>query len=288
MPRTSVLIQKGTHVHRAALAVSIVGLLFIGCGGDDRSLILATTTSTQDSGLLDELVPAFEAESGADVKTIAVGSGEAVELAARGEADVVLAHSPAAEETLMASGTAGKRRLVMHNDFVIVGPAEDPAGIRGHTPTEAFKRLAGGDAPFVSRGDESGTHAAELRRWEDAGVVPPARAYVETGQGMGATLRVADERGGYTLADRGTFLAQPGDLEVLVEDDSSLLNVYHVIDMTERAGEHVNAADAEAFADWIVSAEAQQRIGEFGVERYGEPLFVPDAGKRLAEMEAGA
>jgi tungstate transport system substrate-binding protein len=272
----------------AVLVLSILALLLAGCGADDRSLILATTTSTQDSGLLDELIPAFEAESGAKVKTIAVGSGEAIELAGRGEADVVLAHSPAAEEELMAGGKAGDRRLVMHNDFVIVGPADDPAGIRGDTPDEAFKRLADGDAPFISRGDDSGTHTAELRYWEDAGVTPPAGAYVETGQGMGATLRVADERQGYTLADRGTYLAQPGELEVLVEGDPSLLNVYHVIDMTERAGDRVNAEDAKAFADWIVSTKVQERIGAFGVERYGTALFTPDAGKTLAQVEAGA
>ncbi len=279
------LIQKGTLVRGALLALS---LLVAGCGGEERSLILATTTSTQDSGLLDELIPAFEADSGADVKTIAVGSGEAIELAARGEADAVLAHSPAAEEELMAGGRAGGRRLVMHNDFVIVGPADDPAGIRGATPDEAFRQLAGGAAPFISRGDDSGTHAAELRHWEDAGVAPPAGAYVETGQGMGATLRVADERQGYTLADRGTYLSQPGSLEVLVEGDASLLNVYHVIDMTDRAGDRVNAEDAKAFADWIVSPEAQERIGGFGVERYGTALFTPDAGKTLAQVEAGA
>jgi tungstate transport system substrate-binding protein len=269
-------------------ALSLLALLIVGCGDDDRSVILATTTSTQDSGLLDELVPAFEARADVEVKTIAVGSGEAIELAARGEADVVLAHSPAAEEELMAGGKARDRRLVMHNDFVIVGPAVDPAGIRGVAPEAAFARLARGAAPFISRGDDSGTHAAELRHWEDAHVAPPSGAYVETGQGMGATLRVADERQGYTLADRGTYLSQPGSLEVLVEGDPSLLNVYHVIDMTERAGDRVNAEDAKAFADWIVSTEGQERIGAFGVERYGTALFTPDAGKTLAQVEAGA
>jgi tungstate transport system substrate-binding protein len=273
-------------LRRVALLLSL--LVLAGCGADDRTVILATTTSTQDSGLLDELIPAFEEESGAQVKTIAVGSGEAIELAGRGEADVVLAHSPAAEEELMAGGTAGRRRLVMHNDFVIVGPADDPAGIRGDDPRAAFEKLAEGEAPFVSRGDDSGTHAAELGHWEEAGVEPPAGAYVETGQGMGATLRVADERRGYTLADRGTYLTQPGSLEVLVEGDASLLNIYHVIDMTEAAGDRVNAEDAQAFAEWIVSSEVQERIGGFGIERYGEPLFTPDAGKTLAQVEAGA
>lgn len=274
----------------AAIVLSILACALAGCGGDgDDELILATTTSTQDSGLLDELVPAFEEESGLHVKTVAVGSGEAIELGERGEADVVLAHSPDAEEALMATGKAGERRLVMHNDFVIVGPPDDPAGIRGRTPEAAFRAIAaGGGAPFVSRGDDSGTHAAELGFWEAAGVDPPAGRYVETGQGMGATLRVADERRGYTLADRGTYLTRPGGLRVLVEDDPALLNIYHVIDMAEDAGDRVNSEGAREFADWIVSDEAQEEIRAFGVERYGEALFTPDAGKTLAQVEAGA
>ncbi len=277
-------------MRRSAIALSLLALLLAGCGDDTRGgLILATTTSTQDSGLLDELVPAFEEQSGFAVKTVAVGSGEAIELGERGEADVVLVHSPGAEEELMGTGKAGDRRLVMHNDFVIVGPADDPAGIRGKPPTAAFAAIAeGGDAPFVSRADDSGTHAAELGFWEDAGVDPPRGRYVETGQGMGATLRVADERRGYTLADRGTYLTQPGDLKVLVEDDPALLNIYHVIDITKDAGDQVNTEGARAFAQWIVSTEAQEQIAGFGLERYGEPLFTPDAGKTLAQVESGA
>jgi tungstate transport system substrate-binding protein len=275
-------------VRCAATVLCGLFLVAAGCGDDgDDELILATTTSTQDSGLLDELVPAFEEVSGLEVKTIAVGSGEAIELGERGEADVVLAHSPDAEEELMATGEAGDRQLVMHNDFVIVGPADDPAGIRGKSPEAAFRAIVDAGATFVSRGDDSGTHSAELGFWEAAGVDPPSRGYVETGQGMGATLRVTDERHGYTLADRGTFLTQPGQLDVLVEDDPELLNVYHVIGMTDRAGDGVNADGARKFADWIVSTEAQERIGAFGIERYGEPLFVPDAGKTLAQVKAG-
>lgn len=271
------------------VVLSVLVLAFASCGDDGGDeLVLATTTSTQDSGLLDELIPAFEDESGLQVKTIAVGSGEAIELGERGEADVVLAHSPDAEAALMQSGKARDRRLVMHNDFVIVGPAGDPAGIRGDTPRAAFAAIASKPgAPFVSRGDESGTHAAERALWADAGVEPPAERYVETGQGMGATLRVADERAGYTLADRGTYLTQPGALEVLVEDDPALLNVYHVIDMTTEAGDRVNAEGAREFADWILSDAAQERIRGFGVDRYGEPLFTPDAGKTLAQVESG-
>ena len=249
--------------------------------------MLATTTSTQDSGLLDELVPAFEEESGLDVNTIAVGSGEAIELGERGEADVLLVHSPEAEQELMETGKAGDRRLVMHNDFVVVGPADDPAGIKGMPPAPAFGAIAEREETFVSRGDDSGTHSAELAFWEAIGLAPGGSWYVETGQGMGATLRVTDERSGYTLADRGTYLTQPGGLEVLVEDDPQLLNIYHVIDMTEAAGERVNAAGAAEFADWIVSPDVQSTIGEFGREEYGQQLFVPDAGKTVEQVEAG-
>lgn len=279
----TVLIQKGTVVLLAAAALALAG-----CGGSDgEELILATTTSTQDSGLLDELIPAFEEDEDYAVKTLAVGSGEALELGERGEADVLLVHSPAAEEELMATGKAGERRLVMHNDFVILGPPDDPAGIRGGSVAEAFTTIADAGATFVSRGDDSGTYAQELRLWEQAGADPDDATYVETGQGMGATLRVADERGGYTLADRGTYVAQPGGLEVLVEGDAALLNVYHVIDMTEAAGDRVNVEGAQAFAKWIVSPAVQAAIGDFGREEYGRPLFAADAGMTEAELLAG-
>jgi tungstate transport system substrate-binding protein len=273
------------------VALSLLAFAFSGCGdesGAGKSLILATTTSTQDSGLLEVLIPAFERDSGLKVKTLAVGSGEALELGERGEADVLLVHSPAAEEELMATGKAGKRRLVMHNDFVIVGPAGDPAGIAGKPVAGAFRAIADENAPFVSRGDESGTHTAELRFWDDAGVDPGGDWYSETGQGMGATLRVADERSAYTLADRGTYLAQPGELKVLVEGGPELLNVYHVIDMTEKAGDRVNVDGARRFSDWIVSAAVQATIGSFGEEKYGRTLFTPDAGKTDDQVEAAA
>jgi tungstate transport system substrate-binding protein len=245
----------------------------------ERSIILATTTSTQDSGLLDELLPAFEAATGWAAKPIAVGSGQALEMGRRGEADVLLVHSPAAEEEFVAEGTAGRRLLVMHNDFVLVGPHADPAGVRGLPVEEAVRTIAASGAVFVSRGDDSGTHARELSLWESAGIAPGGDGYQETGQGMGATLRVAAEKGGYTLADRGTHLAQPDGLTVLVEGDPGLLNVYHVIEMTTRAGERVQPEGAAAFADWITGPDAQARIGEFGRAEYGAPLFVPDAGK---------
>jgi tungstate transport system substrate-binding protein len=271
-----------------------------GCGGDAgeaptsdatpaaRPVVLATTTSTQDSGLLDELVPAFEEAEGYAVKTVAVGSGEAIELGRRGEADVVLAHSPAAEEELMASGVAGSREVVMHNDFVVVGPGSDPAGVKRQKAVEAFERIARARAPFISRGDDSGTHAKELTLWEQAGVQPRGRWYQETGQGMGATLTIAAQKDAYTLADRGTYLSneQARELELMVDGGPGLLNVYHVIDIDSDAGKRVNAAGGDAFARWIVSPPAQKIIRTFGREEYGQPLFTPDAGRSEAELSA--
>jgi tungstate transport system substrate-binding protein len=266
-----------------AVVLGLVLLVLAGCGAAapsaERSLVLATTTSTQDSGLLDELIPAFTAETGWAVKPIAVGSGQAIEMGRRGEADVLLVHSPAAEEKFVAEGTAGRRLLVMHNDFVVLGPEADPAGVRGLPVDEAMRRIAEMGALFVSRGDDSGTHAREKALWEQVGIAPGAPWYQETGQGMGATLRVAAEKAGYTLADRGTYLAQPEGLAVLVEGDPGLLNVYHVIELTTRAGERVQPEAAAVFADWITGPDAQRRIGEFGTAEFGQPLFVPDAGK---------
>jgi tungstate transport system substrate-binding protein len=271
------------------IAVVLVFLVSLtACGGTEpaaeKSLILATTTSTQDSGLLDELLPAFTADTGWRVKPVAVGSGQAIELGRRGEADVLLVHSPAAEEEFVAEGTAGERRLVMHNDFVLVGPAADPAGIRDVPAAEAMAKIAASGAGFVSRGDESGTHAREKQLWEELGIVPSGQWYRSTGQGMGATLSVAGETGAYTLTDRATFLSQPGDLEVLNEGDKALLNIYHVIELTKRAGDRVQPDGAKAFADWLVGEQAQKLIGEFGAEEFGQPLFVPDAGKDVATL----
>jgi len=285
-----------THRPPLLLAALAVALLFLtGCGSGDppaagpsaeRSLILATTTSTQDTGLLDVLIPEFTRDTGWQVKTLAVGSGQAIELGRRGEADVLLVHSPEAEEQLGAEGNTGRRLLVMHNDFILVGPPDDPAGVRGLPAAEAFRRIADTGAPFVSRGDESGTHAREKQIWKRAGVEPSGSWYRSTGQGMGATLRVASETSAYTLTDRGTYLSQRGglQLEVISEGDRDLLNIYHVIEMTQRAGERVQPDGATAFADWIVGPEAQRMIGEFGVDTYGSPLFVPDAGKDLSRL----
>jgi tungstate transport system substrate-binding protein len=275
------------------LVVIAVGLALVACGSPaagpsaEKSLILATTTSTQDSGLLDELLPAFTTDTGWQVKTLAVGSGQAIELGRRGEADVLLVHSPAAEQKFVAEGSAGQRRLVMHNDFVLVGPPADPAGIGGTTSAQAMQKIAATQSVFVSRGDDSGTNEKEKDLWAKAAVAPGGAWYQSTGQGMGETLRVASEKGGYTLSDRATFLAQRETLglQVLGAGDPGLLNVYHVIEMTPKAGERVQPDGARALADWLVSAPTQQRIGTFGQERFGQPLFFPDAGKDEASLD---
>ena len=245
-------------------------------------LILATTTSTRDTGLLDVLLPMFKTQTGYNVKMVAVGSGQALQMGQDGNADVLLVHSPAAEVTYMNGGFGKERLLVMHNDFVIVGPTSDPAKLKGTaTAVEAFKKISNAKAIFVSRNDKSGTNAMELSLWKSASLTPQGDWYLQTGQGMADTLRVASEKGGYTLADRGTYLAQKStlQLDVLVEGDKALLNIYHVITVSPDKWPKVNYTGAKAFADWIVSADVQKFISTFGVDKYGSPLFFPDAGK---------
>lgn len=277
---------------RAALPTLLIVLVLVvlaACGGGG-DLILATTTSTQDTGLLDVLIPMFEEQSGYRVKTIAVGSGQALAIGERGEADVLLAHAPQAEEAFMAAGHGANRRLVMHNDFVIVGPAADPAGIRGlAAAAEAFRRIAEHGSRFLSRDDDSGTHKKELELWEEVDIDPSGRGwYLETGIGMGQTLFIAFDKQGYTLSDRGTYLAfrQRIDLEVLVEGDPALLNVYHVIQVNPQKHAGVNAEGARAFVEFVVSPQVQEVIGGFGVREYGRPVFIPDA--RLETAPASA
>ncbi|MBI5015725.1 MAG: substrate-binding domain-containing protein [Deltaproteobacteria bacterium] len=254
----------------------------------EKNLILATTTSTQDSGLLDTLNPLFEKKTGYFVKTIAVGSGQAMAMGQKGEADVLLVHSPAAEVKFMAEGFGVDRRLVMHNDFVVVAPASDPARIKGtKTAAEALKKIADAGALFLSRGDNSGTHAKEKGLWKDAGLNPEGQKwYQQTGLGMGQTLSVASEKLGYTLADRGTYLAMKKvlGLDILLEGEKSLLNVYHVIAVNPAKWPKVNADGAKAFEDFMVSAETQAVIKTFGVEKFGAPLFFPDAGKKDEDL----
>jgi tungstate transport system substrate-binding protein len=252
-----------------------------------KTVILATTTSTQDSGLLDVLIPMFEKETGYFVKTISVGSGQAMAMGRKGEADVLLVHSPADEKKMVEEGFGIGRRLVMHNDFIIVGPPKDPAKVKGSASSkEALKKIADSGAIFVSRGDNSGTHSKEKKLWSSAGINPEGQKwYQSTGLGMGDTLNVASEKGGYTLTDRGTYLAlnkagKRFDFAVLLEGEPLLLNVYHVMEVNPAKWPKVNAAGAKAFADFVVSKKAQSVIGSFGTDKFGAPLFVPDAGKK--------
>lgn len=249
-----------------------------------QELLLATTTSTRDAGLLDVLLPLFARQTGLAVKVIAVGSGQALELGRRGDADVVLSHAPRQERALTDSGYFVRRLLVMHNDFLVVGPARDSAGVRGGgDAVAALARIARHTAAFVSRGDRSGTHQLELALWRRAGITPPRPGawYLEAGQGMGETLQMADQKGGYTITDRATFLAWRDRIRLvpLVEGDTALYNVYHVMEVNPRNARRVNAAGARAFADFLVASETQRLIGEFGRERFGQSLFVPDASK---------
>ena len=242
-------------------------------------LILATTTSTQDSGLLDYILPNFESSYNATVDVIAVGTGQALELGANGDADVLLVHARAREDAFVEEGNGTQRYDVMYNDFVIVGPAEDPAGISGMTSAaEAFQTIAEAEATFISRGDDSGTHTKERQIWDEAGITPEGDWYVSAGQGMGEVLTMSDEQQGYTLSDRATYLArqQAGlTLDVLVEGDPLLFNPYGVIPVNPEAHPNVNAALAETFVEWLTSLETQELIASFEIN--GLQLFFPDS-----------
>ena len=263
------------------------GARALGADSGDRSIILATTTSTQDSGLLDVLVPLFEQKAGYRVKTVSVGTGQALALAGKGDADVVLVHAPSLEKKYVAAGKLLNRRLVMYNDFVIIGPRTDPAKIRSaKSAVVALKRIEQAKITFVSRGDNSGTHTLEKSLWKTAGIKPTGSWYLESGQGMGATLAIANERNAYTIADRGTYLALQKrlDLGILLEGDKTLFNVYSVMEVNPANGPRVKAAGARAFADFMVAPETQAVIKDFGVERFGRPLFVPVAGRREEDL----
>lgn len=282
---------------KTVLAVA-VAVMFLAAGATNalaakkshqqKNIILTTTTSTQDSGLLDFLIPIFEKKTGYFVKTIAVGSGQAMAMGKKGESDVMLVHSPAAEIKMVEEGLAVNRRLVMHNDFIIVGPADDPVKIKGmKVSANALKTIAQGNALFISRGDNSGTHAKEKALWKQAGINPEGQKwYQEAGLGMGQTLSIASEKKGYTLADRGTYLALKKNvaLDILVEGDAILLNIYHVMEVPVDKWPKVNAAGARAFADFMVSKEVQDIIKTFGVDKFGSPLFFPDAGKKVEDL----
>lgn len=287
---------------RSLILLLVLGLMLAACGPQATSepampeapanptLILATTTSTQDSGLLDVLVPMFQDQTGYTVQTVAVGTGAALAMAQEGNADVLLVHAPASEIPLMESGDCKDRMLVMHNDFVIVGPAADPAGVQGNTvAADSFGKIATAEAPFISRGDDSGTNKKEISIWTGTDYDPntdkPAW-YVESGQGMGATLVIASEKQAYTLTDRATYLANQEnlDLEILVEGDAVLLNVYHVMTVNPEKWPETNYDGALAFANFMTNADTQSVIGEFGVDEFGQPLFFPDADKTDADL----
>jgi tungstate transport system substrate-binding protein len=276
----------------AVLSIVLAGILpwslLAGpAGAQSNVVILSTTTSTQDSGLLDVLVPMFEKKTALTVKTISVGTGQALALAARGEADVTLAHAPGLEKKYVAEGKMSNRRLVMYNDFVIIGPADDPAKIKGlPKAVDALKRIAQSEARFVSRGDKSGTHVLELGLWKQAVIEPKGAWYIESGQGMGQTLGIANDRRAYTLTDRGTYLAfqKRIDLPILVEKDRPLLNIYSVMEVNPSNGPRVNAKGGKAFADFMLEPGTQAVIKTFGVDKYGQPLFVPVAGKKDEDL----
>jgi tungstate transport system substrate-binding protein len=270
-----------------ALGALILGLAAGGPAAAGQAVILSTTTSTQDSGLLDVLVPLFEKQTGSLVKTISVGTGQALALAGKGEADVALVHAPDSEKKYVADGLLVNRRLVMHNDFLIVGPDDDPAHLKGvKSAVDAMKRIADAKATFVSRGDNSGTHQLEQKLWAAAKVSPAGAWYLQAGQGMGATLGIGSEKRGYVLTDRATYLAFKKRVQLvpMVERDRILLNIYSVLEPNPAKFPRINVAGGKAFADFMVAKETQEVIRTFGVEKFGEPLFFPDAGKREEDL----
>jgi tungstate transport system substrate-binding protein len=274
----------------SVLALGLL-LLSLAHGADpaSRNVILSTTTSTQDSGLLDVLIPLFEKQSGYTVKTVSVGTGQALASAAKGDADVALVHAPSLEKQYIADAKLLNRRLVMYNDFVIIGPKDDPAKIKSaKTALAALKLIEQSKSRFVSRGDNSGTHNLEKSLWKEAGLQPKGDWYIEAGQGMGATLGIANERDAYTITDRGTLLAlgKRVNLPIFVEGDKALLNIYSVMEVNPANGPRINTAGGKAFADFMVAPQTQDMIKNFGVDKFGQSLFVPVAGKKEEELGA--
>jgi tungstate transport system substrate-binding protein len=244
---------------------------------EPTELILATTTSTQDSGLLDELLPIFEKENNVKVKTIAVGTGQALEMGTKGEADVLLVHAPKSEEELVTIGDAVNRKRVMYNDFILVGPKDNPAGVSGDDVKAAFQKITEVKSNFITRGDDSGTHKKELGIWIAANIQPTGDTYISTGQGMGSSLQIANEKNGYILTDRATWLAQEKNLtnlKIVVEGGKDLMNIYHVMQVNPEKHDMVNSKDAEKFVEFMVDSKTQDVIESFGKEEFGQSLFI--------------
>jgi tungstate transport system substrate-binding protein len=271
------------HLLRRAVLPMLVAAFALPAFAQERSITVASTTSTEQSGLFGHILPIFTRESGIAVRVVALGTGQALDVGRRGDADVVFVHDRAAEERFVADGFGGPRRHVMFNDFVITGPASDPARIAGLGDTaEALRRIAAARAPFISRGDRSGTHAAELRLWQQAGVDPATgrgQWYREVGQGMGPALNTAAAQGAYILADRGTWLSfrNRQDQRILIEGDTRLFNQYGVMPVNAQRHPHVKAADGQRFIDWLLSAAGQAAIASYRIN--GEQLFFPNADK---------
>jgi tungstate transport system substrate-binding protein len=265
----------------------VMGSSAVRAQGTLGDVVILTTTTTQDSGILTHLTEAFAKATGWRTKTIVAGSGDILKQGARGEGDVVLTHSPAAEKAWMQEGYATSRRLVMYNDFIVIGPPHDPAQIKGLAAAEALKRIAETHAAFVSRGDQSGTHVRELAMWKRAGVDPKGQPwYRETGQGQGLTMEVASQHQAYAFTDRGTYLVHERRLgmAILVENDPALFNIYHVMPVDPQKFPKVNGKGGQAFADFLISPDGQQVIGAFGKEKYGRSLFVPAADKKEEDL----
>lgn len=262
-------------------------LIFVGCGQDvenevaiEKVIRMATTTSTEDSGLLDVLLPEFQNDTGININVIAVGTGQAIKMGEDGDADLILVHARAAEDKFVADGYGVNRKDVMYNDFLILGPADDPAGIKGEKDVAvAMQKIVSSEAVFVSRGDDSGTHKKEIDIWKAANIEPSGKWYKETGQGMGETYRIASEMKAYTLIDRATYLHNRDkyELEGIVEGDDRLFNPYGVIAVNPEKHSNVDYESAMEFVNWITSAKGQKLIGEYGVQEFGQALFVPDA-----------
>jgi tungstate transport system substrate-binding protein len=292
--------MKKRNLRLTTLSLFILILFLVGCTANQptptpapgsgtpvtdqkKEIILSTTTSTQDSGLLDYLLPEFTKDTGYEVKTVAVGTGQALKMGEDGEADVLLVHAKASEEAFIKAGHGLQRFDVMYNDFILIGPKDD-AVVKSNSNNEVLKALQyikDNNIKFISRGDDSGTHKAELKLWKALNIVPAGDWYVSAGKGMGAVIQMADEMKAYTISDRATFLSIQDkiDLGIIVEQDPKLYNQYGVIAVNPNKNDKINSAGADAFVDWILSDKVQKLIGQFGVEEYGQPLFIPNAGK---------